>query len=143
MSQSQLTGKVKIVLFNLLKALIFIFNSPESPRETNSKDSPASQADSGVFSIASSASPSKGDGGGLNSDVRSPDSPSRLPCLDSAASQCKSARCYIYILRSQQHFLCRVEELRVRSPLWAPPWPSPWPPPHGRDAVARLHGRVS
>ena len=35
----------------------FVFS--ESPRETNSKDSPASQADSGVFSIASSASPSK------------------------------------------------------------------------------------
>jgi len=46
----------------------------ESPRETNSKDSPASQADSGVFSIASSASPSKVDGG-INSDVRSPESP--------------------------------------------------------------------
>jgi len=54
----------------------------ESPRETNSKDSPASQADSGVFSIASSASPSKVDGV-LNSDVRSPDSPTsreRLGC---------------------------------------------------------------
>jgi hypothetical protein len=49
----------------------------ESPRETNnSKDSPASQADSGVFSIASSASPSKTDTV-LNSDVRSPESPSR------------------------------------------------------------------
>ena len=62
----------------------------ESPRENNSKDSPASQADSGVFSIASSASPSKLDGG-LNSDVRSPDSPSRsVPCLDPAgASQCE------------------------------------------------------
>lgn len=66
-----------------------IINYSESPRETNSKDSPASQADSGVFSIASSASPSKGDGG-LNSDVRSPDSPSRVPCLDSSAPQCKS-----------------------------------------------------
>ena len=77
------------------KVYIFVFNLPESPRETNSKDSPASQADSGVFSIASSASPSKGDGGGLNSDVRSPDSPSRLPCLDSNASQCKSTWLYI------------------------------------------------
>merc|ERR1719347_1737327 len=60
----------------------------ESPRETNSKDSPASQADSGVFSIASSASPSKVDGV-LNTDVRSPESPSsrdRIPCLDSAPS---------------------------------------------------------
>merc|ERR1719282_1850726 len=58
----------------------------ESPRENNSKDSPASQADSGVFSIASSASPSKLDGG-LNSDVRSPDSPSRsVPCLDPAGA---------------------------------------------------------
>ena len=45
-----------------------------SPRETNNKDSPASQADSGIFSIASSASPSKIDGG-INTDVRSPDSP--------------------------------------------------------------------
>merc|ERR1719400_1365558 len=54
----------------------------ESPRETNSKDSPASQADSGVFSIASSASPSK-----LESGARSPDSPSRVPCLDPGASQ--------------------------------------------------------
>ena len=58
----------------------------ESPRETNSKDSPASQADSGVFSIASSASPSKVDGV-LNTDVRSPESPSRerINCLDSSA----------------------------------------------------------
>ncbi len=56
--------------------LIFVFIA-ESPRETNnSKDSPASQADSGVFSIASSASPSKTDTV-LNSDVRSPESPSR------------------------------------------------------------------
>merc|ERR1719319_530116 len=43
-----------------------------SPRETNNKDSPASQADSGIFSIASSASPSKVDGG---TDIRSPGSP--------------------------------------------------------------------
>merc|ERR1719347_164849 len=58
----------------------------ESPRETNSKDSPASQADSGVFSIASSASPSKVDGV-LNTDVRSPESPSRdrINCLDASA----------------------------------------------------------
>jgi hypothetical protein len=71
--------------------------STESPRETNSKDSPASQADSGVFSIASSASPSKVDGV-LNTDVRSPESPSRerINCLDSNAplkpddvNQCK------------------------------------------------------
>ena len=68
-----------------------IINYSESPRETNSKDSPASQADSGVFSIASSASPSKADGG-LNSDVRSPDSPSRVPCLDPNAPQCESIR---------------------------------------------------
>merc|ERR1712106_970785 len=56
------------------------------PRETNSKDSPASQADSGVFSIASSASPSKVDGV-LNTDVRRPESPSRerINCLDSSA----------------------------------------------------------
>ena len=62
----------------------------ESPRENNSKDSPASQADSGVFSIASSASPSKHDGV-LNTDVRSPDSPgaSRVPALDNNAAQCK------------------------------------------------------
>merc|ERR1719167_790685 len=64
----------------------------ESPRETNSKDSPASQADSGVFSIASSASPSKVDGV-LNSDVRSPDSPSsreRTGCSVADVNQWKT-----------------------------------------------------
>eukprot|EP00095_Tigriopus_kingsejongensis_P002982 maker-scaffold849_size89187-snap-gene-0.16 protein:Tk02982 transcript:maker-scaffold849_size89187-snap-gene-0.16-mRNA-1 annotation:"hypothetical protein DAPPUDRAFT_23392" len=35
----------------------------ESPRDASNKDSPASQADSGVFSIASSHSPSKGESG--------------------------------------------------------------------------------
>ena len=66
--------------------LFFLFSG--SPRETNSKDSPASQADSGVFSIASSASPSKLDGG-INSDVRSPDSPRTIESLKSEHSQCK------------------------------------------------------
>ncbi|TRY62661.1 hypothetical protein TCAL_03604 [Tigriopus californicus] len=46
----------------------------ESPRDASNKDSPASQADSGVFSIASSNSPSKGES--ANSGT-SPDSPTR------------------------------------------------------------------
>ncbi len=48
----------------------------ESPRDASSKDSPASQADSGVFSIASSNSPSKGDLP-TNADGTSPESPNR------------------------------------------------------------------
>ena len=57
----------------------------ESPRDASNKDSPASQADSGVFSIASSNSPSKDrDGGSMGSSgssgtaSTSPDSPSRI-----------------------------------------------------------------
>ena len=46
----------------------------ESPRDASNKDSPASQADSGVFSIASSNSPSK-EGGASGT---SPDSPNRI-----------------------------------------------------------------
>jgi hypothetical protein len=54
----------------------FLF-SPESPRDASSKDSPASQADSGVFSIASSNSPSKVDGATNGADGTSPESPNR------------------------------------------------------------------
>ena len=57
----------------------------ESPRDASNKDSPASQADSGVFSIASSNSPSKDrDGGSMGSSgssgtaSTSPDSPNRI-----------------------------------------------------------------
>ena len=48
-----------------------LYPFPESPRDASNKDSPASQADSGVYSIASSNSPSKD---GANSGT-SPDSP--------------------------------------------------------------------
>ena len=53
----------------------------ESPRDASNKDSPASQADSGVFSIASSNSPSKERDGGNGSSgtaSTSPDSPNRI-----------------------------------------------------------------
>ena len=61
----------------------------ESPRDASNKDSPASQADSGVFSIASSNSPSKErDGGSMGSNgssgtgaSTSPDSPSRIDSM--------------------------------------------------------------
>lgn len=49
---------------------------PESPRDASNKDSPASQADSGVYSIASSSSPSKGDAA-PTTESTSPDSPNR------------------------------------------------------------------
>ena len=83
----------------------FDFLILESPRENNSKDSPASQADSGVFSIASSASPSKHDGV-LNTDVRSPDSPgpSRVPALDNNAAQCKQKCIYKILLQFHEHY---------------------------------------
>ena len=48
----------------------------ESPRDASNKDSPASQADSGVYSIASSSSPSKGDGA-PTAESTSPESPNR------------------------------------------------------------------
>lgn len=48
----------------------------ESPRDASNKDSPASQADSGVYSIASSSSPSKGDAA-PTTESTSPDSPNR------------------------------------------------------------------
>ena len=50
--------------------------SLESPRDASNKDSPASQADSGVYSIASSSSPSKGDGA-PTAESTSPESPNR------------------------------------------------------------------
>ena len=53
-----------------------LFRFSESPRDASSKDSPASQADSGVFSIASSNSPSKADGS-TNNDETSPESLNR------------------------------------------------------------------
>ena len=56
----------------MLKDQFFI----ESPRDASNKDSPASQADSGVFSIASSSSPSKGDTA-PPTEGTSPDSPNR------------------------------------------------------------------
>ena len=60
------------------KQLFFFSHFTESPRDASNKDSPASQADSGVFSIASSNSPSKAsDGGGTSTANTSPDSPSR------------------------------------------------------------------
>ena len=48
----------------------------ESPRDASNKDSPASQADSGVYSIASSSSPSKGDSA-QTAESTSPESPNR------------------------------------------------------------------
>ena len=63
---------------NTSKQLFFFSPFTESPRDASNKDSPASQADSGVFSIASSNSPSKAsDGGGTSTANTSPDSPSR------------------------------------------------------------------
>ena len=66
-----------------MKSNVSLFT--ESPRDASNKDSPASQADSGVFSIASSNSPSKDrDGGSMGSSgssgtaSTSPDSPSRI-----------------------------------------------------------------
>uniref|UniRef100_A0A0K2TVP2 F-box domain-containing protein n=1 Tax=Lepeophtheirus salmonis TaxID=72036 RepID=A0A0K2TVP2_LEPSM len=53
----------------------------ESPRDASNKDSPASQADSGVFSIASSNSPSKGDVHSV-ADGTSPDSPNNRERLN-------------------------------------------------------------
>ena len=59
----------------------------ESPRDASNKDSPASQADSGVFSIASSNSPSKDRDGGSGSSgtaSTSPDSPNRIDRMPSS-----------------------------------------------------------
>ena len=59
------------------KIVLFVIFSPlESPRDASNKDSPASQADSGVYSIASSSSPSKGDGA-PTAESTSPESPNR------------------------------------------------------------------
>ena len=62
----------KFAIFNI-HSIIFI---TESPRDASNKDSPASQADSGVYSIASSSSPSKGDGA-PTAESTSPESPNR------------------------------------------------------------------
>ena len=58
------------------KVTQMLFVSLESPRDASNKDSPASQADSGVYSIASSSSPSKGDGA-PTAESTSPESPNR------------------------------------------------------------------
>jgi hypothetical protein len=64
----------------------------ESPRDASSKDSPASQADSGVFSIASSNSPSKVDGS-ANNEETSPESLNRdrMAGFSERDLQCKSS----------------------------------------------------
>ena len=56
--------------------LTVFFLPLESPRDASNKDSPASQADSGVYSIASSSSPSKGDSA-QTAESTSPESPNR------------------------------------------------------------------
>ena len=61
---------------NVITYEFVIFLPVESPRDASNKDSPASQADSGVFSIASSSSPSKGDAA-PTTEGTSPDSPNR------------------------------------------------------------------
>ena len=88
--------------YDMKHVLLCFINISASPR--SSKDSPASQADSGVFSIASSASPSKVDGV-LNSDCRSPDSPprERISILESSVghkpeqSQCEYHNVLIHV----------------------------------------------
>jgi hypothetical protein len=64
----------------------------ESPRDASNKDSPASQADSGVFSIASSSSPSKGDGA-TTADGTSPDSPNQARITYSDQSFNRDMQC--------------------------------------------------
>ena len=78
-----------------------IFLPVESPRDASNKDSPASQADSGVFSIASSSSPSKGDAA-PTTEGTSPDSPNRdrITYTDQAFNRDMNCK-YYNILMSQ------------------------------------------
>ena len=76
------------IICNISFSILFLL---ESPRDASNKDSPASQADSGVFSIASSNSPSKDrDGGSMGSSgssgtaSTSPDSPNRIDRMPSS-----------------------------------------------------------
>ena len=77
----------------LLNSIPPIVTFSESPRDASNKDSPASQADSGVFSIASSNSPSKDrDGGSMGSGSSgtastSPDSPNRIDRMPTSFDQ--------------------------------------------------------
>ena len=71
-----------------------VINITESPRDASNKDSPASQADSGVFSIASSSSPSK-----EKQEGTSPDSPNRDRFSDQAFNRDMNCKFCYHMLR--------------------------------------------
>ena len=76
-----------------------VINISESPRDASNKDSPASQADSGVFSIASSSSPSK-----EKQEGTSPDSPNRDRFSDQAFNRDMNCK-YCYHIGNQLYLI--------------------------------------
>ena len=94
-----------------------IFLPVESPRDASNKDSPASQADSGVFSIASSSSPSKGDAA-PTTEGTSPDSPNRdrITYTDQAFN--RDMNCKYYNILMSQLIWFSFNRLKLKHFAW-------------------------